>query len=93
MSKRSFLPIFRVAWHESFTSDNIKGGFRKAGIWLFLLLIVLNIITCRPETLFKTEDEPIKPSFTLMTSKSIRRAQKAYKANPTKANLNVILRS
>ena len=28
-----------------------------------------------------------------MTSKSIRHAQKAYKANPTKENLDVILRS
>ena len=28
-----------------------------------------------------------------MTSKSIRRAQRVYKANPTQANLNVILKS
>ena len=28
-----------------------------------------------------------------MTSKSIRRAQKAYKANPTKTDLDLILRS
>ncbi|KAF8847074.1 hypothetical protein BDZ45DRAFT_782437, partial [Acephala macrosclerotiorum] len=28
-----------------------------------------------------------------MTSKSIRRAQRAYKANPTKANLDMILKS
>ena len=54
---------------------------------------MLNIITCQPKTPFKTKDKPIKPSFTLMTSKSIRRAQKAYKANLTKANLDVILRS
>ena len=37
------------------------------------------------------KDKPLKPSSTLMTSKSIRWAQKVYKANPTKANLDVIL--
>jgi Skp family chaperone for outer membrane proteins len=93
MTKRTFLPIFRLAWEESFTKDNIQGGFRKAGIWPFSPPIVLNTIKRRPETPPDAEDESIKPPPTPMTSKSIRRAQKAYKANPTKDNLSLILRS
>jgi hypothetical protein len=67
------------------------GGFRKAGIWLFSPPIVLNAIKRRPETPPDAEDESTKPSLTPMASKSIRRAQKAYKDNLTKDNLNLIL--
>jgi hypothetical protein len=93
MTKRTFLPIFRLAWEESFTKDNMLGGFRKAGIWPFSPPIVLDAIKRRPETPPDAEDESTKPSLTPMTSKSIRRAQKAYKDNPTKDNLNLIFRS
>ena len=62
----------------SFNTTNIKGGFEKVGIWLYLLLIVLNIINNRfkppPEPLIK----PLGPPPTLLTSKSIRRAQRTY---------------
>jgi hypothetical protein len=68
-------------------------GFRKAGIWLFSPSIVLNIIKRRPETPPNTEDKSTKPSLTPITSKSIRQAQKAYKNNLTKDNLNLIFRS
>ena len=71
--------------------QKIQGGFTKTGIWLFSLPTVLNMITYWPETPSNNKDEPTKPSPTLMTSKSIHWAQKAYKANPTKANLNIIL--
>lgn len=91
MSKRNFYEIFWLLWLESFTVDNIKEGFEKAGIWPYSPLIVLDTITRRPETPPEAQNEPTKPSLTLMTLKSIRRAQKAYKANPTKANLDVIL--
>jgi hypothetical protein len=56
-------------------------------------LIVLNQITYRPETPPDIQDEPSKPPPIPMTSKSIRRAQKAYKTNPIQANLSVILKS
>jgi hypothetical protein len=93
MTKRTFLPIFRLAWEESFTKDNMLGGFRKAGIWPFSPPIVLDAIKRRPETPPNAEDKSTKPSLTPITSKSIRRAQKAYKDNPTKDNLNLIFRS
>jgi hypothetical protein len=93
MTKHTFLPIFRLAWEESFTKDNMLEGFRKARIWPFSPPIVLDTIKRRPETPPNTEDKLTKPSLTLMTSKSIRQAQKAYKDNPTKNNLNLIFRS
>jgi hypothetical protein len=68
-------------------------GFRKAGIWPFSPPIVLDAIKRRPETPPDAEDKSTKPSLTPITSKSIRRAQKAYKDNPTKDNLNLIFRS
>ena len=49
------------------------------------------MITCWPMTSPNNKDKPLKPPFTLMTSKSIYWAQKVYKANPMKANLNIIL--
>jgi hypothetical protein len=93
MSKRTFLLIFRLAWEESFTKDNISGGFRKAGIWPFSPLVVLNIIKHRPETPPDIEDKLMESFPTPMTSKSIRRVQKAYRANPTKETISLILRS
>ncbi|KAN0072404.1 hypothetical protein V8E54_009333 [Elaphomyces granulatus] len=93
MSKRSFYEIFRPAWLESFTPDNIQGGFEKAGIWPFSPPIVLNAIARRPVIPPDAQGEPTKPPPTPMTSKSIRRAQKTYKSNPTPENLDVIFRS
>jgi hypothetical protein len=91
-TKRDFLTLFRTAWATSFTLANIQGGFAKAGIWPFNPQLVLDAITRRPATPPQIE-VALKPPPTPMTSKSIRRAQKAYKANPTKQNLDLILRS
>ncbi len=93
LTKRDFLQIFRTAWNKSFSIANIQGGFAKTGIWPFKPLIVLDAITRRPETPPDSQNEPNKPPPTLMTSKSIRRAQKALRKNPTKENLDLILRS
>ena len=90
ISKHNFYSIFCPAWLESFTSENIRGSFAKAGIKLFKPLVVLNTIKRRPETPPELEDQPTKPVSTLLTSKSIRRAQKRYKENPTKENLDII---
>jgi hypothetical protein len=93
MSKRTFYEIFKPAWHESFIPSNIQGGFQKVGIWPFNLPLVLDLIIQRSTTPLQAEDEHSKPLPTPMTSKSIHRAQKIYKSNPTKENLNVILKS
>jgi hypothetical protein len=74
MLKRDFLELFRPAWHKAFSVANVQEGFAKTGIWLFLPLIVLSVITSRPETPPNTQTEPIKPVLTLITSKSIRKA-------------------
>jgi hypothetical protein len=93
MSKRTFLPIFRLAWDESFTKDNILGGFRKAGIWPFNPPVVLDLIKRQPETSLDEEDKSNKPPPTPLTAKSIRWIQKAYKANPSTENIDLIFRS
>jgi hypothetical protein len=54
-------------------------------------LVVLNIIKHRPETPPDVEDKLMKSLPTPMTSKSIRRVQKAYRANPTKETISLIL--
>ena len=91
--KRNFYEIFRPTWLNSFTLYNIQGGFEKAGIWPFKLDIVLDTITYRPPTPPNTQIDCLEPPPTPLTSKSIRRAQKAYKQNPTLVNLNLILQS
>ena len=56
-------------------------------------LVVLDIIKRRPETPPDVEDKLIKSLPTLMMSKSIHWVQKAYRANPTKETISLILRS
>ena len=93
MSKHNFYQIFHSAWLESFIPENITGGFKKTGIFPFAPPIVLDKITRRPATPPDSQENSARLISTPMTSKSIRRAQKQYKANPTKANLDVILKS
>jgi DDE superfamily endonuclease len=33
IKKRHFFTLFRQAWADSFTENNIQSAFRKAGIW------------------------------------------------------------
>jgi hypothetical protein len=93
MTKRNFYGIFRPAWLESFTSENIQGGFKKAGIWPFNPPLVLDIIKRRPLTPPIPEDQARESIPTPLTLKSIRRAQRRYKDNPTKQNLDIIFQS
>ena len=93
MTKRNFYEIFKPSWLESFSKSNICRGFKKAGIWPYSPPIVLDVIKLQPQTPPKDDDEPIKPPPTPMTSKSIRRIQKAYKSNPSPALFDLILRS
>jgi len=72
---------------------NILGGFEKAGIWPFKPLIVLNLIKRLPEDFSDDEDKLEKLPPTPMTSKSIRRIQKLYRADPCKENIDLIFRS
>ena len=92
MSKRTFLPIFRLAWNESFTPITILGGFEKAGIWLFIPLVVLNLIQGLSKASSNDKNKLEKLPPTPMTSKSIRRTQKLYKADPCKENIDLIFR-
>ena len=93
MSKRNFYKIFQSSWCTSFTESNIQGGFAKTGIWPFLPAIILNTIKHRPETPPEAQGELPRLFSTPMTSKSIRQAQREYKANPTKETLDAIFRS
>ena len=92
MTQRTFYSVFRAAWEDSFTVQNIEGGWRKTGIWPCSPPIALDAIQRRPKTP-DVEGNSNKPPPTPMTSKSIRRAQRAYRSNPTKTNLEVILKS
>jgi hypothetical protein len=93
MSKRNFYEIFHSIWLELFISENITEGFRKTGIFPFVLPVVLDIITRMPATPLDAQKYGTQLISTSMTSKSICRAQKQYKTNPTKANLDIILKS
>ena len=68
-------------------------GFLKTGIYPFNPNIVLNSLTLdRPTTPNKANIQP-KPPPTPTTSRSIQRIQKLYKADPSPAHLDLILRS
>ena len=72
---------------------NILRGFEKARIWPFKPPVVLNLIQRLPKDSSNNENKPEKLPPTPMTSKSIRRIQKLYKADPCKENLDLIFRS
>jgi len=87
MSKRAFWSIFWPAWQSAFSENNILSGFRKTGIWPINPDIILSkIIKATPET---TPDKP-KSYQTPMTSKAIRRAQRAFNNTSDPAILNKI---
>ena len=50
MRKRDFWKIFRSAWKDSFTKENIESGFARCGIWPWNPSMVLKIIEARPTT-------------------------------------------
>ena len=72
---------------------NILRGFEKAGIWLFKPPVVLNLIQRLSKASPNNENKLEKLPPTPMTSKSIRRLQKLYKADLYKENIDLIFRS
>ena len=51
MKKRHFYTLFRQAWTESFTEDNMQSAFLKAGIWpINPELVISQIQPPHPET-------------------------------------------
>ena len=92
-TKRSFYPLFRLAWQKAFNSYNILSGFLKTGIYPFNPNIILNSLTLDCLTIPNKANIQPKPPPTPTTSRSIQRIQKLYKANPLPEHLNLILRS
>jgi hypothetical protein len=66
IKKRHFFTLFRQAWADSFTENNIQSAFRKAGIWpIDPEIVILQIQPPRPETLLSTDDhDAIKTPYT-----------------------------
>jgi hypothetical protein len=86
MSKREFWPMFKVVFETAFTTQNIKSGFAKTGIWLYKPDTVLDKIS-RPES-------PPKPPLqecTLLTCRMVRQMHKAYKKSLSASRLEKIM--
>jgi len=88
MSKWLFWWLFKPAWETAFTEKNILSSFEKTGIFPYNLGLVLDVIQVCPESP-KSLDKPK----TLLNSCSVRQAQKAYKLDPSKKNLDLIFKS
>lgn len=90
MSKRMFWPMFREAWFMAFTEENIASAFQSSGVFPLDPEIVLSII--RPSTSSLSDSISTLPK-TPLTSRAVRRAQRAYKEDPTEEKLEVIFRA
>jgi hypothetical protein len=56
--KEDFFPAFQVAFQESFTAQNVQGGFRGAGIMPFDPQRVLDTLSLCPTTLTPQNSRP-----------------------------------
>jgi hypothetical protein len=79
MSKSFFWPVFKKAWDQAFTVQNIEHAFQKTGIWPTDGSRVLKIIT-RPTTSTPQKTSGLR---TPKTAKAIRRFHVAYDKEPT----------
>jgi len=87
MSKRMFWPLFRSSWERSFTVTNITSAFAKPGIFPFAPGNVLTVINPKAITPKKNTAGLLS---TPMTCRAVRRAERAYKADPTANKLQKI---
>jgi Skp family chaperone for outer membrane proteins len=87
-----FWPMFKRAWEASFIPKNIESAWRKTGIWPFQPSVILNTIKRRPctPTNTKTDRDDLK---TPTTTKAVRKFQKAYWDDPSKAKLKKLFRA
>ena len=83
-----FWTIFRSAWQEAFTSQNIASEFFKTGIFPLNPSLVLDKIVKKATSLVETENIQV---FTPMSSRAVRRVHKAYAKHPTSLLLEKIL--
>jgi hypothetical protein len=90
MSKRAFWSLFLPAWKQAFTRKKIASGFEKTGIWPCDPSLVLTTIT-KPQSIEPEEDS--QSPKTPMTSRAIRRIQRAYEKAPVKSMLALIFRA
>ena len=79
-TKRMFWPMFQASWNEAFTAQNINSAFAKTGVFPSDSSKVLTVIQKKAES----PKPPINPP-TPMSSRAIRRTQKAYKHDPSTA--------
>lgn len=89
MTKRMFWPMFKVAFEDSFTVDNIMSGWRKAGLYPFDPSVVIRLV--RPT---KRELLPeIECARTPMTSKSMRRLHRLVIKAPTPGKMRILFKA
>jgi hypothetical protein len=92
MKKRHFFTLFRQAWANSFTEENIQSAFEKAGIWPIKPEIVISQIQppCL-ETPPPTNDcDTIKTPY---TAKAIQQMKKSIKEEPTQEKMDKIFKA
>jgi len=92
MKKRHFFTLFRQAWADSFTEENIQSAFEKAGIWPIKPEIVISQIQLpRLETPPPPDDcDTIKTPY---TAKAIRQMKKSIKEEPTQEKMDKIFKA
>ena len=92
MKKRHFFTLFRQAWADSFTEENIQSAFEKAGIWPTKPEIVISQIQPpRPETPPPTDTcDTIKTPY---TAKAIRQMKKSIKEEPTQEKMDKVFKA
>jgi hypothetical protein len=92
MKKRHFFSLFREAWAESFTEENIQLVFKKAGIWpINPELVISQIQPPRPETPPPTIDnDSIRTPY---TAKCIRQMKKSMKEEPTQEKIEKMFKA
>ena len=87
MSNRAFWSVFFPAWQQAFSEEKITSAFEKTGIWPYNPSLILNVIT--PQIIEAPSQSPKTP----MTSRAIRRTQRAYDIAPTNLLLAKIFRA
>ena len=92
MKKRHFFTLFRQAWADSFTEDNIQSAFKKAGIWpIDAEIVISQIQPPRPKTPLSTDDHGVIK--TPYTAKAIRQMKKSIKEEPTQEKMGKVFKA
>ena len=89
MTKRLFFGVFKPAFLQAFSEENIRSAWSKTGLWPYDPDLVLNTMKVKPNSdkevgNKEAQDRSNGELKTPKTSKSIRRFQKHFANNPTK---------